>query len=306
MFLSHAAFHHFENNLRSHDVEEQKRNRLLGADEGDVEPRSPAHDPYAPYASPDAEGEDNVWGAGYGDADNGSSQALPLVANAQPFQRADLYNDNEARSIRSADDFDGQSRLTRDDASNFGSESYAPSRNMFQGAGKQGITEKEPLAGEIQEGETAEVFKETSARRRWVVLCWILTFWVPGFLLSSLGRMKRPDVRQAWREKLAINMLIWFICGCAIFVIAILGDLICPKEHVYNQGELSTHSKDGNANSVFVAIRGEVFNLNTISEAHLRTVGVVPVDALMDYGGGEADNLFPVQVSDLVSIFLLN
>ena len=40
--------------------------------------------------------------------------------------------------------------------------------------------EKEALAGEIQEGETTEVLKETSARRRWVALRWILgTWWVP-------------------------------------------------------------------------------------------------------------------------------
>ena len=50
--------------------------------------------------------------------------------------------------------------------------------------------EKEPLSGEIQEGETAEVFKESSACQRWVVLCWMLMFWVPtpaGFVLRELG-----------------------------------------------------------------------------------------------------------------------
>jgi chitin synthase len=31
--------------------------------------------------------------------------------------------------------------------------------------------------------------------------------------------MKRKDVRLAWREKLAINLLIWFSCGFVVFFI---------------------------------------------------------------------------------------
>jgi len=34
--------------------------------------------------------------------------------------------------------------------------------------------------------------------------------------------------RQAWRKKLAINFIIWFIRACAIFVIVFLGLMICP------------------------------------------------------------------------------
>jgi hypothetical protein len=32
-------------------------------------------------------------------------------------------------------------------------------------------------------------------------------------------------------RKVALNLLIWFICGCAVFVIAVLGVLICPTVH---------------------------------------------------------------------------
>ena len=106
--------------------------------------------------------------------------------------------------------------------------------------------------------------------------------------------MKRLDVRQAWREKLALNMLIWFICGCAVFVIAILGNLICPTEHVFNQSELASFNKD--STTVYTAIRGEVFDLSITAARHLRTVSVVPTKSLLTYGGAIADDLFPVQV----------
>jgi chitin synthase len=167
---------------------------------------------------------------------------------------------------------------------------------MFQNADKKGLADKEPLAGEIQEGETSEVYKESSNRRRWVALCWLLTWWVPSFLLTHLGRMKRQDVRQAWREKLAINIIIWFSCGVAVFVIAILGLLICPTEHVFSTSELQSHSVTGNANNVFTAIRGEVFDLNAIAITHSQYVSVVPQKSILKYGGQIIDNLFPVQV----------
>ena len=167
---------------------------------------------------------------------------------------------------------------------------------MFQNTDTKGLMDKEALAGEIQEGETTEVLKESSARRKWVALCWMLTFWVPNPCLTYVGRMKRMDMRQAWREKLALNMLIWFICGSAIFVIAVLGTIICPTEHVFNKSELASHSSELNPNNVMTAIRGEVFDLGVISAAHQRIVGVVPSKAILKYGGQTADNIFPVQV----------
>ncbi|KAL1757372.1 glycosyltransferase family 2 protein [Schizophyllum commune] len=300
VFLSHGAFHRFEDQLRSRDTEEQKRNRMRDAEAaGGL--TATGGDPYAPYpTSPNAEG-DHVWSTGYGDDYNGSNQRLPLVANAAGFNRgADAYDDefDESRSLRS-DDFDGRSRFTgRDDSSNFGSESYAPSRNMFGNADKKGLGDKEALPGEIQEGEVTEIIKESSARRRWVMLCWILTFWVPTPCIAWIGRMKRPDVQQAWREKLALNMLIWFVCGCAVFVIAILGNIICPTQHVYSTGDVAEHNYDDSPDSVYTYIRGEVFNLNRISEIHGRVVSVVDQKTILDnYGGGSSDDIFPIQVS---------
>jgi len=302
VFLSQAAFHRLENDLRANDVEEQKRNRVRDAEAATGADARETNDPYAPYASPGAQQfEEQPYGAAL--SDHQSSQALPLVANASPFQRADLYDDEyeDLKSLRS-DDYDGRSRFTthrEDSISNFGTESYAPSRNMFQNADKKRLLDKEALAGEIQEGETTEVLKETSARRKWVALCWMLTFWIPPFLLKWLGRMKRPDVRQAWREKLALNMLIWFICACAVFVIAVLGDVICPTQHVFSTAELASHSLTSNPNNVYTSIRGEVFNLNQIAFTHSRFVSVVPEKDILKYGGISSDNIFPVQVSAL-------
>lgn len=224
---------------------------------------------------------------------NGSTAALPLVNYAQPLRQD------------SPDDFDyprgfapsQNASQFGDSASNVGTETYAPSRNMFRDLDQK--DEKDPLDAEPADGETTEEYKESMARRRWVWLCSILTFWIPGFLLSKVGGMKRPDVRQAWREKLTINLIIWFICGCTIFVIAVLGPLICPRQHVYSSAELAGHSYNNDPNNAYVAIRGEVFDLSSFAPTHLTAVSVIPTKSVLQYGGLDASNLFPVQVNAL-------
>ena len=202
------------------------------------------------------------------------------------FPANEMYDDyEENKSVRS-EDFDGRSRFTsnrNESVSNFGSESYAPSRNTFQNTDKRGLMEKEALAGEIYEGETSEVLKESSACRQWVALCWMLRFWLPTPLLAYVGRMKRMDVRQAWREKLALNLLIWFICACALLVIAVLGVVICPTEHVFGTCELASHSSILGPNNVYTSVRGEVFDLITVAATHQLVVGVVPTKAILEY-----------------------
>jgi chitin synthase len=235
----------------------------------------------------------------YQDQFSASSQHIPLVAHASPFQRADMYDEYDERKSFRDEEYDTRSALTsnREDAlSNYGSESYAPSRNMFQNAENKILLEKDALPGEIQEGEVAEVLKDSSVRRRWVALCWMLTFWVPTIFLKWFGRMKRSDVQQAWREKLALNMLIWFVCGCVVFVIAVMGYLICPTAHIYSTSELASHSQKSNPNNVFTSIRGEIFDLTQVAATHARIVSVISTTSILKYGGVSSDAIFPVQV----------
>jgi len=97
-----------------------------------------------------------------------------------------------------------------------------------------------------------------------------------------------------WREKLAPNLLIWFICACAVFVIAVLGVVTCPTEHVFSMSELASHPSILSPNNVYTSVRGEVFNLTTVAATHQCVVHVVPTKAILKYGGQSADNIFPV------------
>ncbi|KAJ5460412.1 Chitin synthase 8 [Penicillium daleae] len=136
----------------------------------------------------------------------------------------------------------------------------------------------------------------SGSRKRWMALVYLLTFFIPDFMIKWIGRMKRKDVRVAWREKLAINMIIWFACGVAVFMIVAFPGLVCPTQHVYSKGELSGHNGKGSASS-YVAIRGVVFNLGDFMPSHYPDI--VPQKSLKNYAGTDATNLFPIQVSAL-------
>lgn len=133
----------------------------------------------------------------------------------------------------------------------------------------------------------------SSERRRWLVIVYMLTFLIPDFALRLIGRMPRKDVRMAWREKLAINMIIWWSCLGVVFFMVGMPRLVCPTQHVYSPSELS--ALNGKETNAFVSIRGVVFNLEPFSTAHYPSI--VQPEAILKYAGTDATNLFPVQVS---------
>jgi cytochrome b involved in lipid metabolism len=106
---------------------------------------------------------------------------------------------------------------------------------------------------------TTEVVKTTRARRWWIALTWLFTWWIPSFLLIHLGKMKRADIRQAWREKVAIFLMIFSLCGIVIFYIIIFGRLLCPNSaKAWNMSELATHQGE---DDYYAAIRGKVYDV---------------------------------------------
>nr|ABB70410.1 hypothetical chitin synthase class V [Puccinia graminis] len=296
IFMNDAAFRQLEDRLRAADGDEQRRYQEKAAVQGTAETFA-GNDPYGmPHQSP------TFYPAGaHG---NSSEIGLPLVSHAagQAGHIGGYFDDDRKTVMTDTEGGYGSPMHESESKSYLGTDRYAPSRNMFDSTGKPADSEKDALTEGAQpgRGEVAEeVVGESSLRKKWLLLVWALTFYVPNFLLAWIGRMKRPDVRLAWREKLAINIVIWFCCGIAVFVIAIMGNLICPKEFVFSANELSSHSFSSNANNMLVAIRGEVFDLTSFAPVHYPSV--VPTKAVQSYGGTDATNLFPVQVSALCS-----
>ena len=238
VFLSHAVFRELEDELRARDTEEmQYQLRKSQADDEDA--KNQLIDPYSPYADMAAMNEILV---------NPHEEYTPPAA----YSSWGEYDDDETRGLM---------------------EGQLPDEELLDDAKEAGPGECAPPTGET----VTERLQVSNERRLWVATTWLLTFWIPSFVLKRFKWSKRSDVRMAWREKLAINMLIWFVCAASIFVIVFLGNVICPKEHLYSTGELSGHK----GKDAFTAVRGEVFNLNGIIDAHLSMIPSISRKVLM-------------------------
>lgn len=144
--------------------------------------------------------------------------------------------------------------------------------------------------------EEVEEYRDSGSRKRWMFFVMMLTWFIPDFAIRVLGHMSRKDVRQAWREKLAINLIIWFSCFVAIFFIIGLPLLICPTQHVYSSNELTAYnSKEGKG--AYVAIRGIVIDLNAFMPNHYPNTDMITEKTMKKMAGEDITSLFPVQVS---------
>ncbi|BGP29363.1 hypothetical protein JCM10296v2_001102 [Rhodotorula toruloides] len=164
------------------------------------------------------------------------------------------------------------------------------------GKGGEGVLDRE---GNPQEGEgkAIEEVPTSRGRRVWVAIVWMLTFWVPTPCLTYLGRMKRPDVRMAWREKLALCMLIAFFCGIVIFYIIVFGKLLCPNYNkAWNTAELGYYST---ASQFWVAVRGNVYDITKfykVQHSDIQGETVTSTD-MLQLAGLDLTGYFPIPLT---------
>ncbi|PPQ74695.1 hypothetical protein CVT26_007605 [Gymnopilus dilepis] len=111
----------------------------------------------------------------------------------------------------------------------------------------------------VNNAPPVEEVPTSKARRWWLRMVWLTTWWMPSFLLKSVGRMKRPDVQIAWREKVTIFWLIFLFNAIVIFYIIEFGRLLCPKfDKAWGLNEVAEHT--GNSD-YWVAIQGVVYDV---------------------------------------------
>lgn len=116
------------------------------------------------------------------------------------------------------------------------------------------------LDPDLAAGKHVETQEVTFGRRAWVMLVWALTFWIPSPLLKYVGRMKRPDVRMAWREKVVLVFLIALANAIIIFWIIWFGQLLCPNsDKAWDSDEVATHM---GSSDFWVSIHGKVYDIS--------------------------------------------
>ncbi|KAJ9269059.1 CAZyme family GT2 [Paecilomyces variotii] len=149
--------------------------------------------------------------------------------------------------------------------------------------------ELDPEFGDPKRIEKKQI---TPVRRIWSGFVWAMTFWIPSFVLRYVGRMKRPDVRMAWREKVVLVFLILLFNFIVLFYIIAFGNLICPnKDKVWNSKEVGYHTGD---NDFWVSIHGKVYDISKFWRLqHSDTAIETTSTNMQPFAGENLDAYFP-------------
>lgn len=116
------------------------------------------------------------------------------------------------------------------------------------------------LDPDLAAGKKIEERPISTSRKAWVTLVWALTFWIPSPLLRYVGRMKRPDVRMAWREKLVLCFIILLLNALIVFWIIVFGRLLCPNyDKAWSRGEVENHKGE---DDFWVSVHGKVYDIS--------------------------------------------
>ncbi|KAH8750572.1 class V chitin synthase [Diaporthe sp. PMI_573] len=144
---------------------------------------------------------------------------------------------------------------------------------------------------ELAEGKKIEEEPVDKSRRIWVAVVWALTFWIPSFLLSFIGRMKRPDVRMAWREKFVLCFFIVLANALVVFWIIWFGLLLCPNfDKAWTSSEIAQHTGD---NDFWVSVHGHVYDITKFAKTQHSDTAIKTTSAMMEpFAGANLDGYF--------------
>ncbi|KAJ2669113.1 hypothetical protein IWW42_004801 [Coemansia sp. RSA 1085] len=282
VFLSFAAWRRIDDPVRALERPNASESRALPPD-GDM----------AGYTDPM-----NASATSYGDQSEAqlmlhaqplgqnSDASLGPVGGAQHVRALKGRMFGAAGDVRSyySDDDGYQDMNGRDGASEIMSE-----HGFNASAASRPTSAKKATVAHTDAEDTADP-PATTKRKVWLAFVWLCTWLVPSFALKTCGRIKRRDQQIAWREKVALCMIIFWSCAFVVFWIVALGLILCPRQHVYSIGELRSHNSEKDA---LIAIRGEVFDLKDYTHMN------VNFDYLVDrnYLGLDQSDMFPYQLS---------
>ncbi|KAL7752546.1 hypothetical protein RI367_002080 [Sorochytrium milnesiophthora] len=117
-------------------------------------------------------------------------------------------------------------------------------------------------------------------RKQWIFIVAVLTCWVPNWALT-LGGIRGQEVKQAWREKFALCLMVLIASFVCVGWLEVSSSLLCPKlSSAYTVDDVK-FAKNNN----LVIVQGKVLDI-TKSTTGLRSV-------LSKYAGMDVSSMFP-------------
>ncbi len=102
-----------------------------------------------------------------------------------------------------------------------------------------------------------------------MVYCFILTCWVPGFILRGVFGKRTPEAQRAWREKMGIVGIIGFLMGMVGFLTFGFTETVCGTQKLRipggqgNNGSLIINGYDYDFSNWKHPAAGSYFNGTT-------------------------------------------
>lgn len=124
----------------------------------------------------------------------------------------------------------------------------------------------------------------------WPMFSKLITCCIPGFLLAKIGGMHHPQIQEAWREKVALCVVIVLLCGALAFLTFGFSIFVCtpPKNPVYKY-ELVKEANDPVRRRFFL-IHGQIYN---VPEAAAKKIHPHAVDVFADFATQDISIYFP-------------
>ncbi|RKP09587.1 chitin synthase-domain-containing protein [Thamnocephalis sphaerospora] len=175
-------------------------------------------------------------------------------------------------------------------------ESHAHLKNMWDDDDNDRVkpdTGQNSSSDGTEEEEEVEISRQ---RRYWVCCTWALTWWIPECCIIKCGRMKREDIRMAWREKVAICIIIFLFCLISVLYIVLLPSLLCPKMNMFSPEEVSYHQ---GTDDLFMSIHGIVYDVSFFARnGHGTVQRRVSQDDMLQLAGMDVTPLFPLPLTE--------
>ncbi|CAG8642842.1 12913_t:CDS:2, partial [Ambispora leptoticha] len=124
----------------------------------------------------------------------------------------------------------------------------------------------------------------------WPFFAKVATFWAPSFIISKCG-MRDPLVRQAWREKVTLCMIIIFICLLLAILTFGLRPALCPED----TSSRAAYSIRQDNNSLVKVVRddvliyGKIYNFSLV-QSYLSQVNNITMNT--NFKGVDLSPLF--------------
>ncbi|KAF8906646.1 glycosyltransferase family 2 protein [Mucidula mucida] len=290
IWLSYTAWKMVEDPLRAHEKDARRmmaEGGMVDDEDGSVAPDEGTEYTHQEGPGPMGESADDLLLARTGT--NGTQYRDP---NVGPYAQGGLSTPNMADGARGFDSRGGGDEGWNDSTQWDVKESQHGDAPPYTALGKENNLVVKDAPNAVEEVPTSRT------RRWWLRIVWLCTWLIPNFALRIIGRMKRPDIRLAWREKLTIFWLIMLFNGIVIFYIVEFGKLLCPNyDKAWATDEVSQHTGD---NDWWVSVQGKVYDMtNFVQGDHSDVSGMASngADSLDSLAGTDMSYYFPVPLT---------